>query len=629
VYAKDRRAGDRFGYTIALDNQQLLVGAPYSAAVTSTTWDFEAGTLEGWSITGDAFLLQPTYGDNSNFRRGYDMKRTPKTNAIGISTNRESSNVVGTYYVGTYEARPGNSADYTLPNSNYLPGNIQGDGPTGTMISQVFTIRGTMISFLMGGGCDMVLIYVALVVDGMEVSRVTGDCTDYMERRYFEVTPYFGRSAQIKIVDDSSSNWGHINVDDFKFNWEVTGALVNGTEATTNRVVYGGMVETPQAGAAYAFRRHVKNSKNNCANVDHTSCIWEQESKLMASDKRAYAHFGSSLAVNDAAGVLAVGAPHASLTGFFKEELTVYPFQAYSTVNIAGTAFPVRTNRYDVTSKLPFLPQLGQGVSFPISMARDDLFVNLPSYAFQISAAKAMAVLDIIEDLDHNPVHSTKAGAVYIFRKEHSQEALGSITVAPHWPFTEHAKMHPPDATPFDLFGSAVALDGRYLVAGAAGQDGIAPTSGAIYAYDVAFAAVEFSKPQYVAIEATDNFIVLTVLRDLATYSGELSLEYATSDLSAIGVDADKFAACLQLPTNQRSPAGCGHYQQTHGIMTIAADTTSGVFTINIMNDLCRQKYFRYLQVTLAVPGSSALQGETVMTRVRIDDDDFLRAACK
>lgn len=114
----------------------------------------------------------------------------------------------------------------------------------------------------------------------------------------------------------------------------------------------------------------------------------------------------------------------------------------------------------------------------------------------------------------------------------------------------------------------------------------------------------------------------------MEVYSGELSLEYATSDLSAWGVDSIKFASCLTLPTNLRSPAGCGHYQQTHGIVTIPAGITSGVFTINIMNDLCRQKYFRYLQVTLAVPGSSALQGENVMTRVRIDDDDFLRAAC-
>ena len=37
---------------------------------------------------------------------------------------------------------------------------------------------------------------------------------------------------------------------------------------------------------------------------------------------------------------------------------------------------------------------------------------------------------------------------------------------------------------------------------------------------------------------------------------------------------------------------GCYHYEQTNGIVTIAAGSTTGGFTIRIMNDLCRQHYF-------------------------------------
>lgn len=45
--------------------------------------------------------------------------------------------------MGTYEARPGaGAADYTNPSADYPPGNHQGDGPTGTLTSETFTIGG-------------------------------------------------------------------------------------------------------------------------------------------------------------------------------------------------------------------------------------------------------------------------------------------------------------------------------------------------------------------------------------------------------------------------------------------------------------------------------------------------------
>lgn len=47
------------------------------------------------------------------------------------------------YFVGTYEARPGAGAeDYTNPSPDYTAGNRQGDGPTGTLTSETFTIGG-------------------------------------------------------------------------------------------------------------------------------------------------------------------------------------------------------------------------------------------------------------------------------------------------------------------------------------------------------------------------------------------------------------------------------------------------------------------------------------------------------
>lgn len=120
----------------------------------------------------------------------------------------------------------------------------------------------------------------------------------------------------------------------------------------------------------------------------------------------------------------------------------------------------------------------------------------------------------------------------------------------------------------------------------------------------------------------------MSINRNTAVFAGEITLEYATSDLTAIGVDAIKYEECLSLPTGQRSPSGCNHYQQTSGLVTIAAGSSSGGFTVNIMNDLCRQPFFRFIQVTLSVPGSGALQGQKIQAQIRIDDDDFLQDLC-
>jgi len=45
--------------------------------------------------------------------------------------------------VGTYEARPGAGAgDYTNPSPDHRAGSYQGDGPMGTLTSEMFTIGG-------------------------------------------------------------------------------------------------------------------------------------------------------------------------------------------------------------------------------------------------------------------------------------------------------------------------------------------------------------------------------------------------------------------------------------------------------------------------------------------------------
>ncbi len=155
------------------------------------TWDFESGDLRGWTRTGNAFDFQPTYGDNPTARnRGQASKHQ------------------GQYWVGGYENRPRPSDP---------PGQIQGDGPQGMLTSKGFTITRPNISFLIGGGCDLNIERVELLVDGQVVMKVTGKCTETMERVRWNVSQFMGRSAQIRLVDASSGGWGHINFDDVRF----------------------------------------------------------------------------------------------------------------------------------------------------------------------------------------------------------------------------------------------------------------------------------------------------------------------------------------------------------------------------------------------------------------------------
>lgn len=157
----------------------------------NTTWNFETGDLQGWTATGEAFNNQPTYGDN------------PTARHRGQPSNHE-----GNYWIGGYENRH-------TPNDQ--PGAVQGDGPQGTLTSQPFTITQPGINFLLGGGCDINTVRVELIVDGQVVRKATGKCTETMERVRFDVSTFMGRSAQIRLVDESSGGWGHINFDDLRF----------------------------------------------------------------------------------------------------------------------------------------------------------------------------------------------------------------------------------------------------------------------------------------------------------------------------------------------------------------------------------------------------------------------------
>jgi len=88
-----------------------------------------------------------------------------------------------------------------------------GDAPTGTLTSPVFTIDKQYIHFLIGGGNLPQRTCINLLIGDQVVRTSTGRNSERLEWDSWEVSEFQGQAARIQIVDQSSTSWGHINID--------------------------------------------------------------------------------------------------------------------------------------------------------------------------------------------------------------------------------------------------------------------------------------------------------------------------------------------------------------------------------------------------------------------------------
>ena len=134
--------------------------------------DFESDSYEGWMVTGEAFGPGPAKGtlDRQNPVSGYEGNR-----------------LVNTFW--------------------------RGDKTIGTATSAKFVIQRSHIAFLIGGGAHQESVGVELLVDGESVRQSTGAESETLEWKSWDVTKLRGQSAQIRIFDNATGGWGHINVD--------------------------------------------------------------------------------------------------------------------------------------------------------------------------------------------------------------------------------------------------------------------------------------------------------------------------------------------------------------------------------------------------------------------------------
>lgn len=143
--------------------------------------DFEDGSLKDWTPTGNAFDKQPTQGDTVIKRRG-DMK----------------SGHQGEYWVGSFEAG--------------------GDAPQGTLTSAPFKVTQPYAGFLVGGGSHPNTRVELVRADNQTVFyKVSGNDNETMRPVVVDLKAQMGQEIFIRLIDQESGGWGHINFDDFKF----------------------------------------------------------------------------------------------------------------------------------------------------------------------------------------------------------------------------------------------------------------------------------------------------------------------------------------------------------------------------------------------------------------------------
>ena len=600
----DVTSGDYFGSAVAIGKNEAIIGAMFSSAKTRTTWDFETGTLIGWVANGNAFDYQPVFGDNSKRRTVYEGFGKPDSQTSGLP---QSANIQGRYYIGTFEKRPGNESDYLNFDERYIEGTIQGDFPTGTLTSDPFMILGDEISFLIGGGCDHLTEYIELVIDGFVTMRATGQCHEGMERMKWKVGEFIHRAARIRIVDKSEELWGHINIDDITFSWKSNGINSGGCSnsggeipktAERSKQHYSGQEESPLSGAAYIFVR-------NCSLTDWVlaqqgeDCEWKQDQRLTPSDKRSESLFGSSVSIDSAQGIAIVGSHYAPLFEMYKEIPSAYPH------NDPWIRFPLK-------QKLEYLMKSG---------------ITLSPTAGNLRVVNRMMNDHEKESFFLAEHFSEQAGAMYIFRRTDAikNSVDGTMMRAPFWQNFEHAKIVPSDLSGNDWFGNDVKIVGDTVVAAAMWNKHCCNNTrnvGAVYLFNILFYSLKFSLVEYEAIEGIDDKVSVTILRDKSMSNTTLTVGFSTSDLSADGIDDEKFQNCLNAPIEERSD--CGDYQQTSGYITFQPGEVSRSFDVKVIDDYCWERHLEYVQLNMHIPGGTLIQGERYRAQLKIDDDDWL-----
>lgn len=142
---------------------------------------FEMSNLHGWVASGDFASGQPV-------QENLTVKRC-----------KVKSRAEGEYFFGGYE--------------HHL-----NDQHQGTLESIPFKVTHRWGSFLIGGGSHA---ETRVEVIDHEIGKVlyqfSGKNSESMQRVFFDLSAFLGKKIKLRLVDQHSGGWGHVNYDDFRF----------------------------------------------------------------------------------------------------------------------------------------------------------------------------------------------------------------------------------------------------------------------------------------------------------------------------------------------------------------------------------------------------------------------------
>ncbi|MEZ6106129.1 MAG: DUF1549 and DUF1553 domain-containing protein [Pirellulaceae bacterium] len=139
--------------------------------------DFEGATYDGWQAEGEAFGTGPAQG-----------------------------------------TLPGQMVVTGFAGRGLVNSFLHGDGSTGTLTSPPFAIERRYLAFLVGGGAYEGVTCIDLVIDGRVVRSATGPNdrpggSEKLSWQVWDLDEFQGQTARLRIVDQATGGWGHINVD--------------------------------------------------------------------------------------------------------------------------------------------------------------------------------------------------------------------------------------------------------------------------------------------------------------------------------------------------------------------------------------------------------------------------------
>ena len=145
--------------------------------------DFEKGTLADWTAKGKAFVGQPIAGEIDP-KRKFGEGKTAKPQ--------------GNFWLGGFEKLF--------------------DMPTGTLTSAVFQVTHPFAAFRIGGGNHKETRVELIRADSGQVFfKMSGGNSETMRPVVMDLRAHAGKSIFIRVVDEHTGGYGHVNFDDFRF----------------------------------------------------------------------------------------------------------------------------------------------------------------------------------------------------------------------------------------------------------------------------------------------------------------------------------------------------------------------------------------------------------------------------